>query len=458
MPGRLLLAFRSDPLGFLSRLAKDYGDVAHFRIGGMEYWLLNDPELIHEVLVKEAHRFTKGPALQRAKTTLGEGLLTSEGEFHRRQRRLAQPVFHAQRVAVYAPAMVEHARRTRERWAEGTRLDLHQEMMRLTLTIVADALFGDDIEQHVREISEAMTVNVQMFTRALMPWGALLNRLPLKSNRRYLEARQRLFDTIQRMVERRRAEGEHRNDFLSLLLRAHDAEGDGGGMSDEQLRDEAITIFTAGHETTANALAFTGYLLAKHPDIQARWHAEVDQVLGQRLATAEDLPKLPYTRACLAEAMRLYPPAWTIGRRAKEECPIGEYVMPAGTVVLMSQWVMHHDERYWPEPMKFDPGRWLGEQRGGRPKFAYFPFGGGARQCIGEPMAWLEGVLVLATLGQRWWLELAENREPKLEPTITLRPKGGIGVVVREKRNWVGKSGIGEVGNRDGDQNWGGAL
>jgi len=430
-PGDLLLRFRRQPLQFLTSLAREYGDIVGFKIGRQKFLFLNHPDLLKEVLVSEAHRFTKGPALQRAKATLGDGLLTSEGEKHRQQRRLAQPAFHAPRVADYAEEMVDLALNRCERWSDGQAIDAHEQMMQLTLSIVGQTLFGADVVDQVEQIGRAMTINVEMFSRALLPWGPLLNLLPLPSNRRYLKARDLLFGTIQAMVEKRRGDRGQRNDFLSLLIRAHDAEGDGGGMSDEELRDQAITIFTAGHETTANALTFTWYLLAQHPIVRERMEQELASVLNGRSPTADDVARLTYTRAVLAEAMRLYPPVWVIGRRAILPWRVGGYEVPVGTVVLMSQWVMHRDERYWHDPLKFDPGRW--EEKSERPRYAYFPFSFGPRNCIGEPFAWLEGILLIATIAQRWRMELIGDGEIALRPTITLRPRGEVRMLVRSR-------------------------
>ncbi|MGE5611593.1 MAG: cytochrome P450 [Bacillota bacterium] len=430
-PGQLLLQFHRTPLEFLTRLARHYGDIVHFRSGRLDYFLLNHPDHIHDILVTHADQFTKGPALHRAELTLGQGLLTSEGDLHKRQRKLMQPVFHAQRVSAYAFAMVEHARRLRDHWHPGLILDIHEHMMQLALRIVADALFGTDIEPQVKQIGQAMTASVKMFTRALMPWGPLIALLPLPANLRYWHARRYLHQTIDQMIRHRHLmentlESPPRPDLLSRLLHARD---DGTGMTDTQLRDEAITIFTAGHETTANALTFAWYLLAANPNAREALEAELDTVLANRLPTADDIPRLRYTRAVLAESMRLYPPAWTVGRRAIAPVTVGGCQLPPGSVVLMSQWVVHHDPRYWPNPECFIPDRWLTDAAP-RPKYAYFPFGGGPRQCIGEPFAWLEATLVLATLSQRWRLNRLDDHPLPLEPTITLRPRDPLRMLI----------------------------
>ena len=442
-PGQLIFSLRGDTLNFLTRTARAYGDVAHFRIGTLRYYLLAHPDHVRDVLVTLDGRFTKGPALRAAKVTLGEGLLTSEGDFHRRQRRLAQPAFHPNRVATYAAVMSRYAREQADAWADGGVVDVHEEMMQVTLRVVAKTLFDADVRAEVDEIGAAMDVSVRMFTRAMSPFGPILNRLPLPSNRRFERAYARLLGTIDRFIAERRAGGVDRGDLLSMLLRARDAgeagagedgaAGDGTGMGDKQLRDECMTLFTAGHETTANALTFTWHLLAHHPDVQARLHAEVDAALGDRLPERADVDRLPFTRQVVAESMRLYPPAWAVGRQAKEPVEVGGYTLPAGAVVLTSQWVTHHDARWWPDPERFDPDRWRDGGGGGnpeRPRWAYFPFGGGPRSCIGEAFAWMEAILVVATIARRWRVEAVAERHPPLQPTITLRPRGPLNVRV----------------------------
>lgn len=424
-PFELLLKFRKDPLGYLTNLRRQYGDVVRWRVGPNWYHLLGHPDHIHRCLVTDAAKFTKGPALQRASITLGRGLLTSEGDAHRRQRRLAQPAFHPRRVEAYAATMVAHAKRFAASWQHGQTLDAHREMMALTLSVVAEALFGADVGGRVHAIGHAMDTSVTMFTRAMLPWGALLAALPLPSNYRFLRARRLLFDTIQQMIDARRASPAERDDFLSILLRAPDPEG-GAGMSDQQVRDECVTLFMAGHETTANLLTFTLHLLAKHPDARETLLHEIESVVGRRDVTAADVEHLTYARHVLAESMRVFPPVWTVGRRAREDWEVAGHVIPAGGVVLSSQWVTHHDERFWHDPHRFAPNRWAGDAGGDRPRWSYFPFGGGPRNCIGEPFAWLEGTLLLVTLLQHGVMDRLDDGELALEPTITLRPRGGL--------------------------------
>ncbi|HEY0544327.1 MAG TPA: cytochrome P450 [Pyrinomonadaceae bacterium] len=433
--GANFLAFRRDPLSFLQTAARECGDITHFKLGPQEVYFLNHPDYVKDVLVTYQGGFIKGRALQRGKRLLGEGLLTSEGEFHRRQRRLAQPAFHRGRVNSYGRSMIEYAERTAMRWRDGGNLDISQEMMRLTLSIVGKTLFDADVEAEAQEIGAALTDVMELFDAMLLPFSELLEKLPLlPQNRRFQRAKGRLDSTIYRFIVERRRSGEDHGDLLSMLLLAQDEEGDGRGMTDEQVRDEAMTIFLAGHETTANALTWTWYLLSQHPAVEARLHEELDEVFaGDRVPEAEDAPRLPYTEMILAEAMRLYPPAWAIGRLSLKDEEIGGYLIPARSLVLLSPYTMHRDERYFPEPTRFDPERWTPEAREARPAYSYFPFGGGQRRCIGEGFAWMEGILLIATLARKWRMRLVPHHPVETNPVITLRPKHGMRMAV-EKR------------------------
>ena len=421
---------RRDTLEFLCEMARDHGDVTRFRVGHWDYWFFTHPDAIRDVLVTQDELFIKGPALRRAKDTLGEGLLTSEGDLHRRQRRLVQPVLHPNRVTTYADAMTAYAAEAADSWHAGQEFDLHEQMMKLTLRIVAKTLFDADVAAEVDSIGHAMDVSVGMFARAMSPWGPLLNFLPLPSNFRFKREWGRLMALIDRFVQDRRSNDTGRDDLLSRLLRATDSDSDGGAMSDRQLRDEAITLFTAGHETTANALTFTFYLLSQHAEVERKLQEELRNVLDGRLPTAADVETLPYTRMVLSEAMRLYPPAWALGRESIAPCSIGGYSVPSGSVVLLSQWVTQRDPRWWPDPLRFDPMRFDPENRSVRPRWAYFPFGGGSRQCVGESFAWMEAILVLATLATRWRLIYLADGPPPLRPLITLRPAAPVRVRV----------------------------
>jgi len=424
IPGANLRALQYRPLDFLSAMARDYGGAAHFRIGPQEMFLFSDPELVREVLVTRNASFMKGLALQRTKVVLGEGLLTSEGDLHRRQRRLAQPAFHRERIQRYAEVMIDRAARTRERWRDGEELDVAHEMMRLTLAVVAKTLFDADVDDEADEIGRSLTELLLMFPLLVHPLSNFLRKLPLPQVRRFNRALERLDRTIYAIIEERRRSGEDRGDLLSMLLLAQDEEGDGGAMTDTQVRDETMTLFLAGHETTANALAWTWYELARNPEVERELHRELDVVLGDRLPAPADYATLPYTEMVLAESMRLHPPAWGVGRYALEDVAIGPWTVPRKGLVIVSQYVTHRLPHLWPDPERFDPLRFTPEQKQSRPKLAYFPFGAGPRVCIGESFAWMEGVLILATLAQRWRFVGATDVLP--QALVTLRPKGGI--------------------------------
>ncbi|MFN0111367.1 MAG: cytochrome P450 [Blastocatellia bacterium] len=426
IPALNFIRLRRNPIKFLTGLAEEYGDVVYFKLGPQPVILLNNPDLIRDVLITHNKQFMKGEGLQRAKRLLGEGLLTSEGEFHLRQRRLAQPAFHRQRIAGYATTMIEYAERLGNSWQPGEERDIAREMMRLTLGIAGKTLFDADVETEADEIGDALSEAMELFNYLTLPFSQLLERLPIPAMKRFKAARQRLDKTIFRIIRERRESGEDRGDLLSMLIQARDTEGDGSGMTDEQLRDEAMTIFLAGHETTANALAWTWYLLSQNPEAEAKFHAEVDEVLEGKAAKPEHYPRLRYTEMVFAEAMRMYPPAWIIGRRALNDYQLNGYHVPDRSIILMSQYVTHHNPKFFPDPNRFDPERWTPEAREARPKFSYFPFGGGPRLCIGESFAWMEGVLVMATLARKWRMRLSPGHPIEMQPIVTLRPKHGM--------------------------------
>ncbi len=395
-------------------------------------FLLSHPEYIKDVLVTRQHYFRKSRMLQRAKILLGEGLLTSEGALHTRQRRLVQPAFHKQRLAGYAETMAAFGQRARARWRDGEALAIDQEMMRVTLAVVAKTLFNADIESEANEIGQALTDILSLFETIMMPFSELLERLRTPSVRRFERAKERLDRTIYRIIRGRRESGRDYGDLLSMLLLAQDEETS-GGMSDQQVRDEALTLFLAGHETTANALTWTWYLLSQHPEVEAKFHSEIDSVLAGRLPEPGDFGRLPYTETVLAESMRLYPPAWGIGRMVIRDYEVAGYDLAPGSIVLVSPYVVHHDPRWFSEPERFDPERWRPEEKARRPKFSYFPFGGGARVCIGEHFAWLEGVLLLATLGQKWRFRLVPGHPVAHRALITLRTRHGMKMIAEAR-------------------------
>jgi cytochrome P450 len=427
-----LRPFRANPLAFIRKAAREYGDLVYFRVVRQHLYLVSHPEYVREILVTNQNNFIKSRALQRAKILLGEGLLTSEGEHHLRQRRLVQPAFHRDRLAGYASAMSESAVRWRDRLQAGA-LDISREMPQLTLAIVAKTLFSADVESEAGEIGAAMTSILEMFKVLLMPFSEYFDKLPLPMIRRFEKARARLDATIYGLIAERRKSGVDAGDLLSMLLFSQDEAG-GGGMTDQQVRDEALTLFLAGHETGANALTWTWYLLSQHPDVERRLHAEIDAVLGRRPPELADLSQLRYAEMILAEALRLYPPAWAIGRKALADFTLGDFQIPAESICIVSPFVVQHDARWFPDPDKFDPERWTQEARDARPKFSYFPFGGGARVCIGERFAWMEGVIVLAAIAQKWRFRLAPGQQVEPLPLITLRVKNGLRMIAEPRR------------------------
>lgn len=427
---QFLLHFRRDPLNALQHIAQTYGDVVHIRLGKQHAYLLSHPDTIRDVLVVHHQQMHK-PGRQQQPLG-GNGLLRSEDDFHKRQRRLMQPAFHHQRIAGYAQTMVEYTQQTSDRWHDGKVVDIAQEMMSLTLSIIGQTMFGAHVEDDAQTVYEGFTTWMRLTrTNRFGPFNDVLRALPLPHNRQRAAARAQLDAIVYRMINERRASCQEHGDLLSMLLMAQDE--DGSGMSDEQLRDEVMTLFLAGHETTANALTWTWYLLSQHPDVEERLHRELDTVLTGRTPTAADIPNLPYVEMVLSEAMRLYPPAWIIARRTLSDYQAGEYTIPANSLLMMSQYVVHHDARWYPDPLRFDPERWTAEARASRPRYAYFPFGGGPRLCIGEPFAWMEGELVLAHLAQQWRLRLQPGYHVETEPLITLRPRAGMPMIVQRR-------------------------
>ena len=452
LPGANFLKFRRDPLKFFVETQRTYGDIARFTFGPQQVFLISHPDWIEDILVTSAKKFRKGVALQRAKRLLGEGLLTAEGQAHLKQRRTIQPLFHRQQVQRFAEAMIRHAVRWRDSISPDTTIDVTDEMAGLTLAIVGETLFSSNVQADADEVREALTAAVQSFGIAFLPGLEYFEKLPLPMFVRVRKARERLDRVIHRVISERRSGASEdaplHSDLVSMLLAARDPENPSApGMSDQQIRDEAMTIFLAGHETTANAMAWTWHLLGTHPEVERKLHEELDRVLDEskgsslqgsspRVPTVEDVPKLEYARAVIAESMRLHPPVWTMGRRAFEAHTIGGHAIEPGSLVIMSQWIVHHDPRWWKNPDEFKPERWLndgsrevaaGNRETGagtraRPKYAYFPFGGGSRVCIGEAFAWTEAILLLATIAQRW--KFVAGEPPTLEPRITLRPKG----------------------------------
>lgn len=400
------------------------GPISSWRIGRRRLYFLNDPALIEEALVTRGRDYVKSRGIKRLRRLLGDGLLSSEDPLHLHQRRMMQPAFHRERIAKYGAAMVRATQDQSSAWHAGEAFEMDAAMVRLTLGIAAETLFTTNVAAESDDVRAALTEAMRSFPASMTLYGELLDHLPFYPTTRHFTAgRARLDAVVYGMIAARRASADPGDDLLGMLLGARD--DDGAPMSDEQIRDEAMTIFLAGHETTANALAWTWLLLAEHPAIEARLHDELARVLGDRPPAAGNVAALGYTRDVVAEAMRLYPPAWVIGRRATRETTLGTWTIPAGSIVIASQYVMHRDPALWVDPLVFRPERWAAEARA-LPKFAYFPFGGGSRVCIGESFAWMEAVLILATIAQRWRFERVDHDPIPLDPLVTLRPKRPI--------------------------------
>jgi cytochrome P450 len=429
-----LHTFGANPLRFLTKIAREYGDVAYFRLGRQDMYLVNHPELIREILVTNQENFTKSRALQRSRILLGQGLLTSEGPHHAGQRRLVQPAFHRERLADYARVMSEYAVRLRDGWKPGATLDISEQMSRLTLSVVAKTLFSADMESKASEIGEAINTVFKMLRLRMIPFSEYLEKLPLPSIRRFEQARARLEAIVYGMIRARRENSEGASDLLSMLLLAQAAVSDSAQTTDDaQVRDEALTLLIAGHETTAQALTWTWYLLSKNPEPERRLHEEIESVLQGRVPTFEDLPRLRYTEMVFAEALRLYPPAWAFGREAKEAFKLAGIAIAGQSICVLSPYVVQRDSRWFRDPERFDPERWSPEARESRPKFSYFPFGGGARVCIGERFASMEGVLSIATLAQKWRFRLAADQRVEPLAKVTLRTKHGMRMMLEPR-------------------------
>jgi len=429
-----LLPVRRDILGFLTRLAAEFGDVACFRVGPIRAVLLNHPDFIQEVLVTNHRNFVKGRPLRLAKELLGGGLLTSEGEFHARQSRIVSPALNPQRLPGYGPVVTDYALRMSKDWSDGTPINILDEMIRLALAIAGKTMFSWDIDSSVAAgIGRALDDAMSLFSRVSLPGAEWLLRLPLPSSRRFFRARAHLDAVIYGLIRERRQRPGEEHDLLSMLLLAQDSEGDHGRMTDRQVRDEALTLFLTAFDTVSLSLTWVWYALARHSEVEAALWAELDRALGARPPIVEDLGNLPYTRMVLSETLRLYPPIYAIAREAVASFSVGGCTVPAGTLILMSPYVMQRDPRYYADPERFDPLRWDPATGKKPPRFSYFPFGGGPRGCIGQAYALQEASLVIATLAQRWRLRLAPGYSVVLRPLINLRPQSGIPMIPEER-------------------------
>jgi cytochrome P450 len=434
-----------DRIGFLQENQRKYGDVVHFTVGPRRIYQLNNPEYVQYVLVKHPEQFQKTPALKRAaKDSIGQGLLTSDGDLHKRQRRLVQPAFHHNRISTYADTMVNYTSDMLNGWQNGQQIGILSEVMHLTMRIVGKTLFDTDVTDDADSIGAAISVGIEATADRISRPLQIMDKLPTATNRKRRDALKVIDETIKNFIAERQASGEDKGDLLSMLLMAVD-EQDGGQMTQKQVKDEAMTLFVAGHETTANALAWTFYLLGQYPEVEQKLADEIRDVLDGRQPTLADLRKLPYLEMIVKESMRLYPPAWTTSREAQEDFEVGGYTIPKGSTLMMSMYVIHHDPRFWDQPEAFLPERFSAANEENIPKYAYFPFGGGPRVCIGNQFAMMEAQLVLATILQRYHLSLVPNQQIKLNPLVTLRPKPDIQMQISRRETVPQSNEVAEI-------------
>jgi cytochrome P450 len=447
IPGKIVRSFVKDPITTLSKIADEYGDLSHFKLGRLHVYLINNPDYIEKILIYDHSNFSKGPRLQSAKRLLGEGLVTSEGEFHKSQRKLIQPLFLPKKISSYGPIMTDRALYMIQGWKNGSVVNIHSELLKVTLSIICKSVMDYDMEsKQAKDFGNAFSITKKYASRLQHPLGQILDRVPILPKVAQARGAGNTLNTIvYGLISKRREEikkgttdksfsGE---DLLSKLIKVQ--ADDGSVMTDKQLRDEIITILIAGHETTSNALTWTYYLLSQNPQIQRRVFEEIDSVLGgdsgeYKQPSIGDLPKLNYVEKVFRESMRLYPPVWTMGRFVQSDYKLGEYTIPKGSSLMFSQYVMHHTAKYYDKPESFDPDRWTEEFKMQLPRFSYFPFGGGIRGCVGEPFAWQEGILLIATISSYWSMRLAPDQDVKLQPGITLNPKNGINMKLKSRR------------------------
>ncbi len=436
---RHLRALQHDPIRWFTQMTAQYGDCVRIRLGASDLFLINHPDLVEEVLVKKPRHFSKGRVMRKMRRVIGDGLLTSEGAVHRSQRRLSQPAFHRARVDSYAQMMIKCALKTRAQWELHTEkhdanslLDVNASMKHLTMAVVGKTMMSVDLEGENADLGATMTDLMDAFNWLVLPGFGLIEQLPLRKSQRFRRARARLNAMIYRLIEERRRDNRDRGDLLSMLMLASDENG--AQMSDLQVRDEAMTIFIAGHESQTNALNWVWVLLAQNPAAETKLHDELNRVLDGRAPCANDYANLTYTKMLLQETLRLYAPVWTIGRCATSDVQIGGYRVPKGSPVMMSPYVLGRDARFYENPSVFEPERWRGDAHLSRPKYAYFPFGAGPRLCIGEAFAWMEAVLLVATLAQKFRLKLPDDAPIEPQAVVTVGPKGGLKMLL-ERRN-----------------------
>lgn len=418
-----------NPLQFLLGAARQYGDVVYLRLGFQRVYLISHPDHVKHVLQDNYRNYRKPTRVDKVKALFGEGVTVSEGDLWRRQRCLLEPAFHPQRIAALATVMTDETAAMLKRWCvfaeRGQPLDIAAEMMRLTQGIAVKTLFSTDLGEEAEAIRDALTIALEHINRRAWAFIDLPGWLPTPRNRRFWRALRTLDKVVYRMIDERRHSEKDTGDLLSLLLQARDEET-GEGMSDAEVRDQVMTLFIAGHEPTANALAWTWYLLSKHPGVERQLHAELMTVLGERIPTSQDLPHLAYTRMVIEEAMRLYPPTWLTARTPMEDDEIGGHHIPVNSVLLLSPYVTHRHPTFWENPEGFDPERFTPERSAGRPRYAYFPFGGGPRMCMGKGFALMEAQLIVAMVAETYRLHLVPGHPVEPQSSIALRPRHGV--------------------------------
>ncbi|HEV2418694.1 MAG TPA: cytochrome P450 [Terriglobia bacterium] len=422
---------RKDELDFLTRIVREHGDVVRVKVVNIPAYVISRPDLIEYVLITNQKNFIKSVYLTESKALFGEGILTSDGSFWRRQRRMLQPAFHRDRVAVYCRSMVKHAARMLDGWRDGETRDIHRDMMQVTMEIIAHVLFGENISGETQAIGEALGVFFEQFDERFGLYS-IPEWLPTPGNLRYRKAMRQLNEKVNAIIHKKRALRQDNGDILSALFEARDENGE--GMTETQVRDEMMTLFFTGHETTALALSWAWYLLGQNPRAAEKLEAEVDMVLGGREPTYEDLPRLPYTEMVFKESIRLYPPAYAVVRAAVEDCEIGGYHIRAKSTIAMFPYVTQRDPRTFDRPEEFIPERWENDFQKTLPRCAYFPFGAGPRLCIGDGFAKAEVPLLLAAIAQKYHIELAPDHPVLLSPSLTLRPRKGIKVVIHKRK------------------------
>lgn len=424
--------FGIDPLGFLTQCAQQYGEIVPLRMGNSPAIILTNPDLIEEIL-KNRELLVTARALKKLHRLLGQGLLSSDADIWFRQRRLAQPLFHQKRIASYGEVMIDYTHKMLQTWQDGETRDIQADMMRLTFNIVMKTLFSSDVTQEqAADVAKAMSVAAEWFLAKQKSPVSLPEQFPTPANLRYKHAIKQMDKHIYQIIKQRRTSNEDTGDLLSMMMQAQD-EDDGSQMNDQQLRDAIATLIFAGHETSANSLAWSSMLLSQHPEVQTKLQQEVKEVLGDRSPTVADISALRYTNMVIKETMRLFPVVWNLDFQTSRECEIGGYCVPSGCSVFMPLWVMHRSDRYFEQPEVFNPERWAGDLEKQLPRGVYLPFGNGPRTCIGKSFALMETVLLLATITQKFEIALVPGQTILPEPTITLQPQNGIKVVVKRR-------------------------